>query len=66
MSESRYPSPPYPTDSRFMPTIKGLLETAGMMLGRRGDLRDRMIRVQDLLDLGIVNETDLAKLRRKI
>lgn len=49
-----------------MLTIKGLLESTGIMLGRRGDLRDRMIRVQDLLDLGIINETDLAKLRRKI
>jgi CRISPR/Cas system-associated protein Csm6 len=57
-----YPAVPVPTHVTITIAVTKLREIVERFLRRQGDVRQSVVTVQDLLDLGMVQDADLKKL----
>jgi hypothetical protein len=58
-----YPALPQPTEGNPTLAIRKLRETLEILLRRQSTVDKSAVTVQDLLDLGLIKDADLKKLR---
>lgn len=62
----KYPETSHPHPDRLLNSVRSLVETVQLLLGRRGTKRNRVVTHDDLIRYGLIDETKLSKVPDKL